>query len=164
MIRKDIELHIGQSLTLDLALELGSVDQTVEVSAAPLVESGTSDLSRVVEARQVRDLPVAVSGNMRNPESFTILAPGVDAASNLVNGAQERSKEVLVDGAMSTGPESGGVIFTYPSVEALGEFKLEASNFSAEYGHSGGGFEVFTTKSGANKIHGSLFEYLPAMC
>ena len=69
---------------------------------------------------------------MRNPESFTILAPGVDVASNLVNGAQERSKEVLVDGAMSTGPESGGVIFTYPSVEALGEFKLEASNFSAE--------------------------------
>ena len=43
-----------------------------------------------------------VSGNMRNPESFTILAPGVDAASNLVNGALERSKEVLVDGAMSS--------------------------------------------------------------
>jgi len=160
-IRKDLVLHIGQAVSLDLSLEIGSVDQAVEVTAAaPLVENSTSDLATVVEARQVRDLPVAVSGNMRNPESFTMLAPGVDASSNLVNGAQERSKEVLVDGAMSTGPESGGVIFTYPSVEALGEFKLEASNFSAEYGHSGGGFEVFTTKSGTNQFHGSLFEYL----
>ncbi len=159
-IRKDLALHIGQTITLDLTLELGSVDQAVEVTAAaPLVESGTSDLSTVVEARQVRDLPVAVNGNMRSPESFTMLAPGVDAANN-VNGAQERAKEVLVDGVMSTGPESGGVIFTYPSVEALGEFKLEASNFSAEYGHSGGGFEIFTTKSGNNQFHGSLFEYL----
>ncbi len=159
-IRKDVVVHIGQMVQLDLSLEIGSVDQAVEVTAAaPLVESGTSDLSTVVEARQVRDLPVSVNGNMRSPEAFTMLAPGVDSGNN-VNGAQERAKEVLVDGAMSTGPESGGVMFTYPSVEALGEFKLEASNFSAEYGRSGGGFEVFTTKSGTNQFHGSLFEYL----
>ena len=49
---------------------------------------------------------------------------------------------------------------TYPPVEAIGEFKLLASNFSAEYGKTGGGFEIFTTKSGTNQFHGSLFEYL----
>ena len=76
MIRKDIELHIGQSLTLDLALELGSVEQTVEVSAAaPLVESGTSDLSTVVEAPPLRDLPVAVAATCAtlNPSQYSPL-------------------------------------------------------------------------------------------
>ena len=90
------------------------------------------------------------------------LAPGVtgDTANTEVNGSQDRAKEVLVDGAQSTGPESGGTVGTYPPVEAIGEFKLQASNFSAEYGKTGGGFEIFTTKSGTNQYHGSLFEYL----
>jgi hypothetical protein len=139
------------------------VDQTVEVSgAAPLVESSTSDLGTVVDQKQVKDLPLSVSGNMRNPESFVLLAPGVtgDTGNTEINGSQDRAKEVLVDGAQSTGPESGGTVGTYPPVEAIGEFKLEASTFSAEYGKTGGGFEIFTTKSGANQFHGSLFEYL----
>src|SRR5215471_303878 len=163
VIRRDATLNVGQTLTLDLALELGAVDQTVEVLAtAPLVDSSTSDLGTVVDQKQVRDLPVGVNGNMRNPESFVFLAPGVtgDTANTEINGSQDRAKEVLVDGAQSTGPESGGTMFTYPPIESIGEFKLEAANFSAEYGKTGGGFEVFTTKSGTNQYHGSLFEYL----
>ena len=162
-LRKDNTLNVGQTLTLDITLEIGAVDQTVEVSgAAPLIESGTSDLGTVVDQKQVRDLPLSVNGNMRNPESFVFLAPGVtgDAANTEINGSQDRAKEVLVDGAQATGPESGGTVFTYPPVEAIGEFKLEAANFSAEYGKSGGGFEIFTTKSGTNQFHGSVFEYL----
>ena len=135
----------------------------MEVSgAAPLIESSTSDLGTVVDQKQVADLPLSVNGNMRNPESFVFLAPGVtgDTANTEINGSQDRAKEVLVDGAQSTGPESGGTMFTYPPVEAIGEFKLEAANFSAEYGKTGGGFEIFTTKSGTNQFHGSVFEYL----
>jgi Carboxypeptidase regulatory-like domain/TonB dependent receptor len=156
-------LDVGQTLTLDIRLELGTVDQTVEVSgAAPLIESSTSDLGTVVDQKQVRDLPLSVSGNMRNPESFVFLAPGVsgDTSNTEINGSQDRAKEVLVDGAQATGPESGGTMFTYPPVEAIGEFKLEAANFSAEYGKTGGGFEVFTTRSGTNQFHGTAFEYL----
>ena len=110
----------------------------------------------------VMDLPLSVSGNMRNPESFIFLAPGVtgDATNTQINGSQSRGKEVLVDGVGSTSPESGGVLFTYPSVEAIAEFKLLSSNFSAEYGRTGGGFEIFTTKSGTNALHGSVFDYL----
>ncbi len=162
-LRRDNTLVIGQTLTLDITLELGAVDQTVEVSgAAPLIESSTSDLGTVVDQKQVQDLPLSVSGNMRNPESFVFLSPGVsgDTANTEINGSQDRAKEVLVDGAQATGPESGGTVFTYPPVEAIGEFKLEASNFSAEYGKTGGGFEIFTTKSGTNQFHGSVFEYL----
>ncbi len=162
-VRKDIDLNVAQTLTLDFAMQLGQVDQTVEVTAAaPLLESATSDLGTVVDEKQVRDLPLSVNGNMRNPESFVLLAPGVtgDVANTEINGSQDRAKSVLVDGAASTGPESGGTLATYPPVEAIGEFKLASSNFSAEYGKTGGGFEIFTTKSGTNVYHGSLFEYL----
>ena len=147
-------MNVAQTLTLDIALQVGAVDQTVEVSgAAPLVESSTSDLGTVVDQKQVADLPLSVNGNMRNPESFVFLAPGVtgDTANTEINGSQDRAKEVLVDGAQSTGPESGGTMLTYPPVEAIGEFKLQAANFSAEYGKTGGGFEIFTTKSGTNQ-------------
>ncbi len=70
-----------------------------------------------------------------------------------------RTKEVLFDGAASTGPESGGTLATYPSVEAVGEFKLVSSTFNAEYGRSGSGFEVFTTRSGTNQLHGAAYDY-----
>ncbi len=162
-VRKDVDLNVAQTLTLDFALQLGQVDQTVEVTAAaPQLENATSDLGTVVDEKQVRDLPLSVNGNMRNPESFVLLAPGVtgDVANTEINGSQDRAKSVLVDGAASTGAESGGTLATYPPVEAIGEFKLVSSNFSAEYGKTGGGFEIFTTKSGTNAYHGSVFEYL----
>src|SRR6267154_2693994 len=116
----------------------------------------------VVDQKQVQDLPLSVAGNMRNPESFVLLAPGVtgDVTNTQINGSQSRGKEVLVDGSGSTSPESGGLLFTYPPVESIGEFKLASSAFSAEYGKTGGGFEIFTTRSGTNQYHGSVFEYL----
>ncbi|HWB99734.1 MAG TPA: carboxypeptidase-like regulatory domain-containing protein, partial [Bryobacteraceae bacterium] len=162
-LHKDVDISIAQTVTLDISLSVGAVDQTVEVSSAPAaVESSTSDLGTVVNRNLVIDLPLSVSGNMRNPESFIFLAPGVtgDAGNTQINGSQSRAKEVLLDGIGSTSPESGGILFTYPSVEAIAEFKLVSSNFSAEYGRTGGGFEVFTTKSGTNDLHGTLFDYL----
>ena len=68
----------------------------------------------------------------------------------------------FVDGIASTGVESGGVIpgSGRPSVETIGEFRLIRGNFNAEYGRTGGGVEIFTTRSGTNQLHGSLFDYL----
>ena len=120
-VRRNNKLDVAQTLTIDIALEIGAVDQTVEVSGAvPLIESSTSDLGTVVDQKQVNDLPLSVSGNMRNPESFVFLAPGVtgDTANTEINGSQDRAKEVLIDGAQSTGPESGGTMFTSRSASA----------------------------------------------
>jgi hypothetical protein len=147
-LRRDLDINVAQTVTLNASLTVGAVDQTVEVTAAaPALEANTSDVGTVVGRAMVMDLPLSVSGNMRNPESFIFLAPGVtgDANNTQINGSQSRAKEVLVDGIGSTSPESGGVLFTYPSVEAIAEFKLLSSNFSAEYGRTGGGFEIFTT-------------------
>ncbi|MGH9629295.1 MAG: carboxypeptidase-like regulatory domain-containing protein, partial [Bryobacteraceae bacterium] len=163
LLRKDVAVSVAQTLTLNVTLEVGQVEQVLEVvSEAPLIESNTSDLGTVISSRKVLDLPLAVSGNMRNPEAFIFLTPGVtgDTSNTQINGSQSRAKEVLLDGVGSTSPESGGILFTYPSVEAISEFKLLSSNYSAEYGRTGGGFEIFTTKSGTNEFHGALFDYL----
>ena len=127
-VGKDNSVNVAQTLTLDIALQMGAVDQTVEVSA----RRRWSRAARRISARwsiqkQVADLPLSVNGNVRNPESFVFLAPGVtgDTANTEINGSQDRAKEVLVDGVQSTGPESGGTVGTYPPVEAIGEFKLD---------------------------------------
>jgi hypothetical protein len=162
-LRRDMDVNVAQTLTLNVTLEVGQVDQQVEVTAAaPLLESSTSDLGTVVSREQVVDLPLAVSGNMRHPGAFVFLAPGVtgDTTNTQINGSQNRSKEILMDGIGSTSPESGGLMFTYPPVEAISEFKLVSNNFSAEYGRTGAGFEVYTTRSGSNDFHGSAWEYL----
>ena len=161
-VRRDLNISVGQTLTLNLTLEIGQVEQQIEVVGnAPVVESTTSDVGTVVSQRNVIDLPLAVSGNMRNPEAFIFLTPGVtgDATNTQINGSPSRGKEILFDGGSAASPESGGLLFTYPSVEAVGEFKLVSTNFSAEYGRTGGGFEVFTTRSGTNEFHGALFNY-----
>src|SRR5262249_3436921 len=121
-VRRDLAISVAQTLTLDVSLEVGQVDQTVEVTgAAPLLESSTSDLGTVVTRERVLDLPLAVSGNMRHPGSFVFLAPGVtgDTSNTQINGSQNRSKEILMDGIGSTSPESGGLLFTYPPVESI---------------------------------------------
>src|SRR5258708_34122491 len=103
-------------------MELGQVDQTVEVTAqTPLLENGTSDLGTVVDQKQVQDLLLSVSANMRNPESFVLLAPGVtgDVTNTQINGSQSRAKEVLWSGSGSATPESAARLFTSPPVASI---------------------------------------------
>ncbi len=140
--RPQIDVSIGQTVTLTFTLQLGQVDQTIEVSAAPTpVDGSTATASTVISPQQVIDLPLAISGNMRNPESFILLTPGVsgDTGNTQINGSPSRAKEVVFDGGTASGPESGGTLATYPSVEAIGEFKLVSNTFNAEYGRTGGG-------------------------
>ena len=167
-VQRDIDVNVAQTVTLNYSLQIGQVEQTLEVTgAAPVVESSTSDVGTVVPSANIIDLPLAVANNMRSPESFIFLTPGVTTdnprnptANVQVNGSPSRAKEIVFDGASAANPESGGILFTYPSVETVQEFKLLSTNYSAEYGRTGGGFEIFTTKSGTNDLHGSAFEYL----
>jgi hypothetical protein len=162
-VTEDVELQVAQTLTLNIFLEVGEVTQSVNVGTSTSnIETTTSEIATNVNREMVIDLPLSVSGNMRNPESFIFLTPGVtgSASNTQIEGSQSRSKEVLVDGIGTTSPESGGILFSYPSVEAISEFQLLGANFNAEYGRTGGGFEIFTTKSGSNTFHGSAFDYL----
>ena len=164
-VRKNIELNVAQTISLNDALEVGTVEQTVEVtSSSGLLETSTSDLGTTIQRNKLMELPLFVGGAMRNLEQFIFLAPGVtgDSVNTQISGSPNRAKEVLVDGIASTGVESGGVIpgSARPSVETIGEFKLLRANFNAEYGRTGGGMQIFTTRSGTNELHGAVFDYL----
>ena len=98
-VRPNTDLNVSQTLTLNVTLEVGQVDQTVEVTAAPpMLESATSDLGTVVDRNRVVELPLAVSGNIRHPGAFVFLAPGVtgDTANTQINGSQNRAKDCLL--------------------------------------------------------------------
>jgi Carboxypeptidase regulatory-like domain len=164
-VRRNIELNVAQTLTIDANLEVGQVEQAVEVTAeVTTLQTSTSDLGTTIQRNKLVDLPLFVGGNVRNLEQFIFLAPGVtgDTGNTQISGSPNRAKEVLVDGIASTGIESGGVIpgSGRPSVETIGEFRLLRANFNAEYGRTGGGVQIFTTRSGTNDLHGSVFDYL----
>jgi hypothetical protein len=164
-VRRGISLSVAQTLTLDASLEVGQVEQTVEVTAdVGALQTSTSDLGTTIDRNKLMELPLFVGGKTRDMEAFIFLAPGVtgDTANTQISGSPNRAKEVLVDGVASTGIESGGVIpgNARPSVETIGEFKLLRANFNAEYGRTGGGVQIFTTRSGTNSLHGAGFDYL----
>jgi len=159
-----ISLNVASTVTVNADMQVGMVEQTVEVTADVTgLQTATSDLGTVISRQKLVDLPLFVGGNVRNLEQFIFLAPGVTGNTNdtQISGSPNRAKEVLVDGVASTGIESGGIIAGNgrPSVETIGEFKLVRANFNAEYGRTGGGVQIFTTKSGTNELHGSLFNY-----
>ena len=160
-----VRLNVAQTVTLDAALELGAVDQTVNISGdVSTLQTSTSDLGTTIDRPKLLELPFYVAGKQRDLEQFTLLAPGVtgDTSNTQISGSPSRGKEVLVDGIASTGIESGGIIpgETRPSVETIGEFKLLRANFNAEYGRTGGGIELFSTRSGTNGLHGAAFDIL----
>lgn len=165
--RSGIVIQAANRSSLELRLEVGDVKQEVEVTAeAPLLATGTSDLGTNFQSKFMKDAPLFVGGGFRNPENFISFMPGVNNGQQdtSINGGPRRSKEILIDGATHTNPESGGVAFVanggIGSVEQYGEFKILNANFSAEYGHTGGGIEVFVTKSGTNRFHGGGFDYI----
>ncbi|MEP7366412.1 MAG: carboxypeptidase regulatory-like domain-containing protein [Acidobacteriota bacterium] len=159
LLRTGLEVRVAQRLVLDLSLEVGDVQQSVEVSAeAPLLEAQDATRGQNFSNKFMSTLPL-FTGGIRNPESFTRYMPGVSSgtAETSISGSGGRAKEILIDGGSATIPESGGVSFNFPASEQFGEFKLLTGTYSAEYGRFGGGVEVFMTRSGNNGLHGGGF-------
>ena len=157
--RTDIEVRIATRQELDLKLEVGDVQQSVEVRGeAPLLETTSSMRGQNLSSQFMNNLPF-FAGGIRNPRSFVDYMPGVNNVTGelTVSGAGARSQEILIDGASATIPESGGTSFNFPAAEMFGEFKLLTGTFDAEYGRMGGGIEIYVTKSGTNDLHGTLF-------
>ncbi|MEX2262303.1 MAG: TonB-dependent receptor [Bryobacteraceae bacterium] len=153
--RSGIDVRVGQRLTLDLQLEVGDVQQTVEVTGvAPVLEASTSERGQSFAPKFMETLPL-FTGGIRNPEAFVAYMPGVNSnREQSINGSGGRAKEVMIDGASLIIPESGGTVFNFPAAEMFGEFKLLTGTYSAEHGRFGGGVELFITKSGNNDLHG----------
>ncbi|MDQ3652302.1 MAG: TonB-dependent receptor [Acidobacteriota bacterium] len=161
LFRSNVIIAISNRTVADAQLEVGDFSQTVTITddATPL-QRETTEIGVNFAPKLFRDAPI-FAGGLRNPEAFIGFQPGVvngAGAEGGISGGARRSKEILIDGANATNPESGGVAFNgLPSVESLGEFKLISNTFAAEYGRTGGGIESFVTASGGNDFHGNAF-------
>jgi hypothetical protein len=157
--RGGVTLRIGDQVSVDLALQIGAVEQSVDVIAAtPLLQASRGTVSFVVEQKKVVTLPL----DGRNFIPLIALSPGVmlPPGSTLprINGSRPRVSEYIYDGISVLQPEPGQVAY-FPVVDAIEEFRVETNSYSAEYGRSNGGVIMVNHKSGANEFHGSLFEF-----
>jgi outer membrane receptor protein involved in Fe transport len=158
------ELLVGQNVDLKIALAVGVTTTQVEVSAAAtLVEDTKSNVSGVVDTREIQDLPI----NGRRVDSFVLLQPGVsnDGYYGLLTfRGTAGQNSFLVDGTDTTEQfynENAGRtrITSQISQDAVQEFQVVSSNYSAEYGRAMGGIVNTVTKSGGNDFHGGAFYF-----
>jgi len=164
-----IVVQVDQTVRVEFVLQVGTISEQVEVTAAaPLIDTSTSSLGQVIGNKKILDLPL----NGRNAFALGLLAgntiPVQGMGTNLpfvTGGGRFGLNDVLLDGVdNNTSVTSGsigraGIAYT-PSVDAVEEFKVKTSNFSAEYGRSAGGIISATIKSGTNSLHGSAWEFL----
>ncbi|MCU1262372.1 MAG: Cna B-type protein [Bryobacterales bacterium] len=168
--RDGIIVETDRSLAVPVNLQIGSVNETVVVSAGtPLLDPNTSSLGTVMDQKKVEDLPL----NGRNPMNLANLIPtvrGIGGFGGLVTstwgmsavtigGSSPLSNGYLVDGIANDKMIDAGASTLLP-VESTEEFKVLTNNMSAEFGRTGGGIISVISKSGTNQFHGSLFEYL----
>ena len=167
VLRKDLSLQVGQTLSIDLAMAVQSTQAEVTVTGeAPVVDTEKTEVSQVVSETAVDNLPV--SG--RRWDTFVLLTPNVttDGQSGLVSyrGISGLYNSNTVDGANNNqalfsearGRATSGA-YVY-SLDSIKEYQVTASNYSAELGQAAGGVVNAVTKSGTNDFHGDLFYYL----
>jgi len=167
----NLEVQVGAVTRADLKLQVGDVSEKVEVTASLTgLQTDSSDVGTNVSTETILNLPLEVSGSVRDPLAFTKLTPGFNGATGnsavnfqahyTINGSQSGAAQILVDGGdiELTGVQSQ--FQTGVSTEAVQEFKVMASNFAAEYGRTTGGIINLTLKSGTNSFHGDAYELL----
>jgi hypothetical protein len=187
IIKPDIVIHVEDALAINFALPIGAASELVTVEGgAPLINTTDASVSTIVDRSYVENMPL----NGRSFQDLILLTPGVVTASPQsyatlgangefsVNGQRTESNVYMVDGVsanIGTNPGSAfepstsgslpgatalGTTQALVSVDALQEFRVQSSSYSAEYGRSPGGQFSFVTRSGTNQWHGTAFEYL----
>jgi hypothetical protein len=172
-VQTGIVLQANQSSTVNIKLELGATTQEVTVAAMTAqVDTSTSTLRQVVDERLVVDLPL----NGRNAATLTTLVAGAVAAPSdgvnqsqgitfpavsiaSTNGAVQNQVNYQLDGANNLDNYTNANM-PFPFPDALQEFSVQTSNYSAQYGENSGGSVNIVTKSGTNELHGDAFEFV----
>ncbi|MDT8069190.1 MAG: TonB-dependent receptor [Terriglobia bacterium] len=164
-VTKPYQLEINQSLRIDVDLRVGASTETVEVTGnATMVEAYNSTIGASITERPIVNMPL----NGRNVLDLAKLEPGVVelnvkpdsslAGSFTIAGGRSDAVTFLLDGGLNNSLLTNEVVFN-PNPDAIAEFRVLESNYSAEYGRNGGGIISVVTKSGTNGWHGSAFEF-----
>ena len=170
--QNQVELHVEQTLRVSLALEIGNISETAQVTAVtPLLATENATVGTVIENRRIVELPL----NGRNYLSLIALSPNVSAGfagagqagdrqggsranqQISISGQRREFNYYTLDGVDNTDVNFNTYIFL-PSVDALEEFKVQTGIYSAEFGRAAGQVNV-VTKSGSNAFHGTVFEF-----
>src|SRR5882724_1076544 len=174
-LTRTLQLEVGQQLTLALALKVAAVKDVVEVAAqVPVLHTNDAAVGEVVEPVSIKELPLngrmlidlvltvpgaheghgAQTGNM-NPLYWR---PGQRSAVS-IGGNRPNANYFLLDGATNTDPTFNTLNLS-PSPDAVQEFKVQTGSYSAEMGGAGGGQINIVTRSGSDKFHGTVYEFL----
>src|SRR6266851_2491375 len=178
-VRRGVAVTVGSAAVLDLTLQIGRAIETIQVTGeAPAVQLSTSGISAVVNATTVRELPL----NGRSWTDLATLQPGVNAIQTqptfaagtdrgnrgfgqqlTISGARPQQNNYRLDGVSLNDYSNGApgsVLGGSLGVDAIQEFSVLTSNYSAEYGKTSGGVVNAITRSGTNQFHGSVYEFL----
>jgi Carboxypeptidase regulatory-like domain len=169
-----IELTVDARATIDVGLQVGSVQQAITVdSSAPLVNLASGDVGQVLTTQTISRLPLAtrnfvdlisLSAGVTNGTPGENLQGGLPQSQPFgrtafnVNGLRTDANNFMMDGVDINDPVLSGLVVS-PPLDAINEFKLEQSAYSAEFGRAAGGVVNLTMKSGTNDFHGELFEF-----
>lgn len=170
--RDHIILEVNQNATIDVTLGPGAVQETVEVTTeAPLLSTQDAVTGQGINRIAINDLPL----ENRAVLDLAHLAPGVNQVDDtcglsgcgvpnnfIASGSRNVTADILMDGATTSnfGPNNGSLLNVYiPSVDAVQEFKVQESNFSAEFGFTGSTIVNLVTRSGTNGFHGTVYDF-----
>ena len=172
--RSGITLEVDQAARVDFVMEVGSLTESVQVTAnVAAVDTQSATLKEVIDERRIRELPL----NGRDATQLVLLLPGVYGtvrdnsglrqagsgrgivqAGVASNGARGNMVNYMLDGTTHNDTYTN-VALAFPNPDALQEFSVQTNNFSAESGRSAGAVVTAVTKSGTNSLHGSVFEF-----
>ena len=171
LVRSGLAVDAGQTLPLDLTLQVGAASDSVTVTAeATLLKTESGDVAHNITLSQLDELPVlgigtanAGSNGIRNPFNSAVFLPGVSYFANfnmIINGAPSNTAAYRIEGLDNTDHTvSYAIMQNQPGADAVQEIAVQTSNYAAEYGQAGGGLFNITMKSGTNQFHGSAYEY-----
>jgi Carboxypeptidase regulatory-like domain len=169
-----ILLRGGDAVRHDVTLQVGQLTESVEVTGASPLQETRPDVSHTVDERYYKDLPIITAADVRLAEAALQIQPGYlpmkpngdpmfrgSQFNSRINGGQRMGTENFFDGAAfgyAVGHQQSHE--STPPVEAIKQMKVITTSYSAQYGHTSGGFIEYTSKTGTNSLHGSVYEYL----
>lgn len=163
LFRSGITLEVAQVVQLNVKLELGAVAEVITVTEkASLLRTQTTETGTNLKQAVVNDLPLSVDGGRRLELFAYAVTPSVEGNDwwSNVAGSQAFTKEVVIDGTSSNAQIQGDLMESSPSMDAVQEFEVQTSGFTAENSRTGGGVFLFNLKSGTNKWHGGAAYFL----
>jgi hypothetical protein len=163
---ENVVLRAAQTLTVNINMHVGQTTENVMVSATPpLLEAGTAEMGQYINQKEFKAWPIITSDGQRQIQQFIFSSlPGTtgDTFQGSINGGQQYSHEILIDGiSLGRSDLSGGNNNEMsPSLDAIGDFKLQTGAVSAQYNGGQTAIANYSIKSGTNQLHGAAFDYL----